>query len=72
MLLGTLSASLVGNLLTAKGMIRAGERAITTSQGLEANMPVQGAIRTGQDFWCQLILKQILKFKSIVKTNLNL
>ena len=50
MLLGTLSASLLGNLLTGKGGIAA-------SQGREANMPEQGtitvgeeAIRAGQDF----------------------
>ena len=39
-LLGTLSASLLGNLLTGKGIIRAGE----------------GIIRAGQDFQCRLIL----------------
>ena len=40
MLLGTLCASLIANLLTDKGTIRAGER--TT--------------RSGQDFYCCLIL----------------
>ena len=40
MLLGTLDGSLLGNLLTGQGKIRAGE----------------GAIRKGQDFWCRLIL----------------
>ena len=30
---GTLGASLLGNLLTGKGVMRAGERAIVTSQG---------------------------------------
>ena len=40
MLLGTLGASLIGNLLTGKDTITAGE----------------GMIRTGQDFSCCLIL----------------
>ena len=50
MLLGTLGASLLGNLFTGKGVI-------ATSQGREANMPGQatiragkGTIRAGQDF----------------------
>ena len=33
MLLGTLGASLLGNLLTGEGVMRAGEGAIATSQG---------------------------------------
>ena len=40
MLLGTLGATLLGNLLTVKGTIRAGE----------------GTVRAGQDFQCRLIL----------------
>ena len=43
MLLCTLGASLIGNLLTGKSTIRAGEGAIATSQG-------QGTVRAGQDF----------------------
>ena len=43
MLLGTLSASLLENLLTGKGVIRVGEWAIATSRG-------KGAIRAGHDF----------------------
>ena len=39
-MLGTLGASLLGNLLTRKGTIRAGKR----------------TIRAGQDFKCSLIL----------------
>ena len=42
-LLGTLGASLLRNLLTRKGTIGAGEEAIATSQG-------QGTIRAGQGF----------------------
>ena len=47
MLLGTLSASLLGSLLAGKGAIRAGE----------------GTVRAGQDFQFHLILWQILKYK---------
>ena len=43
MLLGSLGASLLGNVLTVKGVIRAGEGAIATGQGV-------GAIRANQDF----------------------
>ena len=43
MLLGTLGASLLRNLLVGEGTIRAGEGAIASSQG-------QGTIRAGQDF----------------------
>ena len=39
--LGTLGASLLGNLLTGKG-------SIATSQGQEANMPGRGTIRAGE------------------------
>ena len=42
LLLGTLGASLLGNLLTGKGVMRAGEGVIATSQG-------RGRIRAGQD-----------------------
>ena len=41
MLLGTLGASLLGNLLTGKG-------AIATSQIREANMPIRGTVRAGE------------------------
>ena len=41
MLLGTLGASLLGNLLTGKGVI-------ATSQGREANMTGRGTIRAGE------------------------
>ena len=43
MLLGTLGASLLRNLLTGSGIIRAGQRAIAMSRG-------RGAIRTGENF----------------------
>ena len=56
MLLGALGASLLGNLLTGKGTIRAGEGAIATSQGHKTNILGRGTIRTGQEFYCCLIL----------------
>ena len=43
MLLGTLGASLLENLLAGKRTIREGEGAIATSRG-------RGTIRAGQDF----------------------
>ena len=43
LLLGTLGARLLGNLLTCKGTIRPGEGAIATSQG-------QGTIGAGHNF----------------------
>ena len=47
MLLGTLGASLLGNLLGGKGTIKAGEGTIRA---------VEDKIRGGQDFWSNLIL----------------
>ena len=50
MLLGTLKASLLGNMLTGKGVIRAGERAIATSQGQDTIRAGEGTIRAGLGF----------------------
>ena len=47
MLLGTLGVSLLGNLLTGKGTIRAGESRIRADEG---------TIKTCQDFPCRLVL----------------
>ena len=47
-LLGTLGASLLGNLLTGKGTIRAGKGAIETIWG--------ATNRAGKDIWCCPIL----------------
>ena len=47
LLLGTLGASLLGNLLTGKWVIRAGERVIRRGEG---------KIRAGQDLWWGPIL----------------
>ena len=56
MLLGTLGSSLLENLLTGKGSVRAGDGAIATSQGCKASMIGPGMIRASQDFSCCLIL----------------
>ena len=48
MLLITLGANLLGNMLAGKGIIRAGEGRITAGEG---------ATRAGQDFYCRLISK---------------
>ena len=56
MLLGLLAASLLGSALTRRGVIRAGKR----------------VVRGDQNFWCHLILYLILKYKNIIKINLNL
>ena len=47
MLLGTSGASLLGNLLISKGVMRAGEGTIRADED---------TIRAGQDFPCGLIL----------------
>ena len=56
MLLGILGASLLGNLLTGKSIIKAGE----------------GTIRAGENFECRPILYLILRYKNIIRKNLNL
>ena len=50
MLLCTVGADLLRNLLRGKETIRAGQRATATSQYCEANMPEQGMIKACQDF----------------------
>ena len=52
----TLSATLLGNMLWFKGVIRASEE----------------TIKAGQDVWCRLILYLIWKYKSIIKSNFSL
>ena len=72
MLLGTLGASLLGNLLARKGAIatRQGKNTIRSVESIIR--PGKGTIRAGQDFSCHLIVLQIFKQKSIIKMNLNL
>ena len=55
-LTAALSACLLGNMLAGKVAIQASE----------------GGIRTGQDFWCRLILWLTLKYKNIIRINLNI
>ena len=72
MLLCTLSASLLGNFLTGKGIYGAGK-------GKGINRATEGIIRAGygnnsskMDFQFRLIFQQTLKFKNIMKMNQNL
>ena len=50
MLLGTLGASLLGNMLADKGVIRAGDGEIATSKGRCTIRAGKCKIRAGQDF----------------------
>ena len=64
MLLGTLETSLLGNLLTGKVTIRAGEGTITGGEGTiragESTIAAgEGTIRVDQDFQCHLILYKL-------------
>ena len=63
MLLGTLSASPLENILTGKGMNREEEGFIRA---------VYGSSIKNKDFYYRLILYLILKYKSIIKMNLDL
>ena len=60
MLLGTLGASSLGNML-------AGKRAKATSEGSGVNKADKETTRAGLDFVCRLILSLILKQKDIIK-----
>ena len=62
MLLSTLDASLLGNLLTGKDTIKAEEGTIRAGED---------TVRASQNFWCHLIFELILKHKSIFRTSLN-
>ena len=62
-LLSTLGASLLGNLLTGKDTIRAGE---------DTTRAADGTIRAGQGFLMPPHPLTNLKYKSIIRTNLNL
>ena len=64
-LLRNLGVSLLRNLLTDKGVIAMSQRRGTIRAG-------KGTVGTGMDFYWCLILLEILKYKSIIKTNLNL
>ena len=50
MIVGTLGATLLGNLSIGKGTVIAGEGVIKVSQGLGTIRIVEGTIRAAQDF----------------------
>ena len=64
-----LGTSLLGNILAGKG-------AIAMNQGRGVNRAGEGVIRAGygikMDFKCRLILWLILKYKNIIRMNLDL
>ena len=66
MLLGTLGASLLRNMLTGKKILRAGYE----------NKEGEGMLRAGDGnkkfFWFHPILKKTLKYKNIIKISLDL
>ena len=66
MLLGTLGASLLRNLLTWKGIVRAG------SGNKKRNRIVRAGYGKELDFQCRLILQQSLKYKCIIRMNQDL
>ena len=61
MLLGTLGAKLVGNMIAGKGRVRAGSE----------NKRGKGIVRAGNgkewDFWCHFVLSEALKYKILWK-----
>ena len=63
MLVATLDASLLGNILAGKGLIKAREETIKAGEG---------TITAGQDFQYHLIFLLTLKHKNIIKMNQNL
>ena len=67
MLLGTLGASLLRNLLIGKGKIRADEGAIAASRGQGTNRDVEGIIRAGQVFNAASSFKKFWNTKLLSK-----
>ena len=64
-LLGTLGASLLGNLLIGKKVkLKKSARGVARSG--------EGMIRVGQNFQCHIFLKIILNYKDVIKSNLGL
>ena len=77
MFLGTLAARFLGSALAGKGVIRGGDGVIRAVEvviknGNKVTRAGEGVISAGKNFQFGLILKLILKFKNIIKTNLNL
>ena len=69
MLLGTLGASLLGNILAGKGINRAGEGVIRAGYGNKKGQKRQD-YKKKMDFQC--LLKHTLKHKYIIKMRLDL
>ena len=66
MLLGTLRASLLGNMLVGNGISKAGH-------GNQEGKEMLGAVcGNSKFFWFHSILSQTLKYKSIIRMNLDL
>ena len=69
-LLGTLGASLSGDLLIGKSIYRSGKG---KGKSKEINRAGKGVLRDGHenkmDFYYRLILSQTLKYKNILKMN---
>ena len=63
MLLGTLGASLLGNMLAGKGIVTAG---FGNKKGKEI---IRAGYENQIDFWCHLW--NTLKYRSIIKMNLD-
>ena len=64
-IVGTLDASLLGNMLGGKG-------AIATKAGKWTITGGEGTIRTSPDVWRHCILWVIKEYKNIIKINLDL
>ena len=62
MILHTLGASLLENMLARKGTVRA-----SSAKGI-----VKGGYRNEMDFYCPFIHEQTLKYKSFIKRNQDL
>ena len=65
MILGTLLASLLGNVLTGKGIVRAG-------YGNKQGKGILRAFYGSKKVLIRLVLYLLLKYKSIIRRNLDL
>ena len=74
MLLGTLGASLLGNLLKGKGIVRddSGNKKWKGIVRAGTGRPMYSASQKQWDFQYRLIRYQTLKYKNIMKTNQDL
>ena len=79
MLEATLGASLLRNILPGRGMKSKMPEYESTISGLGVIREGEGTIRTGeetttasQSFYCHIILELVLKYKNIIKMNLNI